>query len=189
MINIIEGKDAIWETDNYDVVLIGTTIYNTLSNGFQAKIKSKYPAPSTAAENYGGYGNRNKFGKRLTFEGSKPTLSFLFIAGYPNSRRVFLDYDALENCLATANADFKGQHVMTTMLGCTRFDGNGDRDKVLGIFEETTRDIILDIYDYEQLDKETERKIELQKLRENDYEHYMSMGKNKNEFLKTLYLV
>ena len=41
--NIIQGKDAIWETDKYDVVLVGTSIYCMLTNGFQSKIRFKYP--------------------------------------------------------------------------------------------------------------------------------------------------
>ena len=43
MLKIIKDKDPIWETDKFDVILIGTSIYNQLNGGFQSKIKYKYP--------------------------------------------------------------------------------------------------------------------------------------------------
>ena len=43
MLKIIKDKDPIWDTDNFDVILIGTSIYNQLNGGFQSKMKYKYP--------------------------------------------------------------------------------------------------------------------------------------------------
>ena len=41
--NIIKDSDLIWETDNFDVILVGTTIYCSLPDGFQRKMRRKYP--------------------------------------------------------------------------------------------------------------------------------------------------
>ena len=40
---IITNEDLIWKTDNYDVILVGTSIYCMLTNGFQSKMRMKYP--------------------------------------------------------------------------------------------------------------------------------------------------
>ena len=188
MINIIKDKDPIWDVKDYDVVLVGTNVYCMMTNGFQSKIASMFPDVNEANLMAGHYGDMRKLGKRLTMYDMTPTVSLLYICGYPHSKRQFVDYGALERCLATANAEFKGKRVMTTMLGTTRFDGNGDRDIVLRIIEENTRNLDLCVYDYEQLDKRAERKIVVNTLKEEDYEKYLSMRKNLNEYYKTFYL-
>lgn len=35
--NIIKDSDLIWETDNFDVILVGTTIYCSLQMVFKEK--------------------------------------------------------------------------------------------------------------------------------------------------------
>ena len=75
----------------------------------------------------------------------------MYIGTYPSRNSVYIDYVALENCLKTANAEFKGKKVMTTLLGTTKFDGKGDREKCLKIIEENTNDLDLYIYDFEQI--------------------------------------
>lgn len=164
--NIITGKDAIWETDKYDVVLVGTSIYCMLTNGFQSKIRFKYPYVDKE-NNKTPFGDKRKLGKRLTvdpIEEGQPIISLLYICKYPHSKRVFVDYDALENALATTNAEFKGKKVMTTLLGESAFDGNGDREKLLKIIEENTKDLDLDVYDYKQLPRIREKGLIMSKL-------------------------
>ena len=57
----------------------------------------------------------------------------------------------MEKCLKTANNEFKGKKVLTTLLGSTRFDGRGEREKCLEIIDKNTKDLDLYIYDYEQI--------------------------------------
>lgn len=164
--NIIKDKDPIWETEKYDVILVGTSIYCMLTNGFQSKIRFKYPYVDDA-NNKTPFGDKRKLGKRLTvepIEDGQPIISLLYIANYPHSKRVFVDYEALENALATANAEFKGKKVMTTLLGESAFDGNGDREKLLKIIEENTKDLDLDVYDYKQLPRLREKGLIMSKL-------------------------
>ena len=53
--------------------------------------------------------------------------------------------------MSTANAEFKGKKVITTIVGSTKVDGNGEREKCLEILEKCTKDLDIDVYDYEQL--------------------------------------
>lgn len=189
MINIITGKDAIWETDKYDVILVGTSIYNMLSNGFQSKLRLKYPY----IEDINGstnYGDMRKLGKRLTIQG-KPIISLMYIAKYPHGKRDFLDYGALEHALATANAEFRGKKVLTTVLGCSKFDGNGNRDKVMEIMAKNTDSMDVDVYDYLQLEKRKEIRLYFNKIREletTEPEKFSQLWPVRKELIKDLYL-
>lgn len=190
MINIIKGTDAIFHTDEYDVILIGTSVYNMLSNGFQAKMAFKYPQLEKV-NNTNGYGDLRNLGKRLTISDSKPILSLLYIAKYPSSKRVFVDYDALDNATATADKEFAGKKVMTTMLGCSPFDGNGDRRKVLNILKRNCKNIDLDVYDYEQINKRQEIKLQLNRIKsikKKDPEKFEKLWSMKERILSKLFL-
>lgn len=190
MVNIIKGTDAIFHTDEYDVVLVGTSVYNMLSNGFQAKMAFKYPQLEKA-NNATNYGDLRNLGKRLTISDSKPILSLLYIARYPSSKRVFVDYDALDNATATADKEFAGMKVMTTMLGCSPFDGNGDRRKVLNILKRNCKNIDLDIYDYEQINKRQEVKLQLNRIKsikKKDPEKFEKLWSMKEQILSKLFL-
>ena len=190
MVNIITGKDAIWFTENYDAVLVGTSIYCMLTNGFQSKMAIKYPYIDNINNNTK-YGDERKLGKRMTIQG-KPVISLLYIAKFPHCKRVFLDYDALEHSLETANAEFRGKQLMTTMLGCTRFDGNGDSEKVMEIINKTMTDVDLDIYDYPQIDKYKEIDFnidKIRKMRETDADKYNELWPARFQILNELYLM
>lgn len=190
---LIEGKDPIWEVDKYDVVLVGTSIYCMLTNGFQSKIRFKYPHVDKA-NNKTAYGNKDKLGKRLTIEPveeGQPIISLMYIANYPHSKRVFVDYDALENALSTANAEFKGKRVLTTLLGSSAFDGNGDIDKIKKIIEENTKDLDIDVYEYEQIPRLNEIEFNLNKMRkyrDRGGEENEQLWRNRDNILKKLYL-
>ena len=189
MINIIKDKEPIWETDKYDVILVGTSIYNMLSNGFQSKLRLKYPYIEEINDSTN-YGDLRKLGKRMTIRG-KPIISLMYIAKYPNSRREFIDYDALEHALSTANAEFRGKKVLTTMLGCSKFDGNGDKDKVLEIINRTANNLELDVYDYLQLEKRKEIALHFKKIREfetTEPEKFKQLWPIRKELIKDLYL-
>ena len=189
MLKLIKNRDAIWETDKYDVVLVGTSIYCMLSNGFQSKLRLKYPYIEEI-NNSTNYGDLRKLGKRMTIQG-KPIISLMYIAKYPNSRREFIDYDALEHALSTANAEFRGKKVLTTMLGCSKFDGNGDKDKVLEIINRTANNLELDVYDYLQLEKRKEIALHFKKIKEfetTEPEKFNQLWPIRKELIKDLYL-
>lgn len=191
-IKIIENEDAIWHTEEYDVILVGTSIYNMLTNGFQFKLKTRYPEIEKANQTTN-YGDKRKLGKRLTIDG-KPTISLMYICKYPGLRHgPPIDYEALKNCIMTANAEFKGKKVMSTMIGCSDFDGNGDKDKVMEIIETYGKDMDITLYDYKQMRKEDERQAIFLKMFSGKQERLTSeeFNKKKEEFKnikKKLYL-
>lgn len=148
MVTVIKDKEAIYDTDNFDVVLMGVSTHNMFMGNFQGKMAVKYPIIEKA-NNSTPYGDKRKLGKRVTIENNTPIISLMYICTYPSRKDSYIDYDALENCLRTANAQFKGKKVLTTVLGSTKFDGKGDKAKCMKIIEECTKDLDLYVYDYE----------------------------------------
>ena len=189
MLKIIKDKDPIWDTDKFDVILIGTSIYNQLNGGFQSKIKYKYPIVDEKNRETK-YADFSKLGTRITIN-DKPIISLMYICGYPRPNIDTVDYDSLTKCLLTANAEFRGKKVMATILGSSQFDGNGDKDKCLKIIEDTTKDLDITLYDYEQkkrADEIREQKMYLKSLQYTDIEKYNKLKNVFDLYLKKLYL-
>ena len=189
MLKISKDKDPIWETDNFDVILSGTSIYNQLNGGFQSKIKYKYPIVDEKNRETK-YADFSKLGTRITINNT-PIISLMYICGYPRPNIDTVDYDSLTKCLLTANAEFRGKKVMATILGSSQFDGNGDKDKCLKIIEDSTKDLDITLYDYEQkkrADEINEQKMYLKSLQYTDIEKYNKLKNVFDLYLKKLYL-
>ena len=189
MLKIIKDKDPIWETDKFDVILIGTSIYNQLNGGFQSKMKYKYPMVDEKNRETK-YADFSKLGTRITINDT-PIISLMYICGYPRPNTDTVDYDSLTKCLLTANAEFRGKKVMATILGSSQFDGNGDKDKCLKIIEDSTKDLDITLYDYEQkkrADEIREQKMYLKSLQYTDIEKYNKLKNVFDLYLKKLYL-
>jgi hypothetical protein len=170
MITIIENIDLIDDIDKYDVILVGTNTYHTMGNGFQRKVRVHYPTTyilNTATK----YGDIKKLGSRISTTGT-PIFSLCFIThGYnfrPDLMPDYLNYEALENCIRTANIEYDGLNVATTMIGCSNFDGNGDRDKVIEILNRNSDRMKLTIYDYVQLDRDDESVMKYKSISMNE---------------------
>lgn len=163
MLTLVENIDLIEDVSKYDVILVGTNTYHTMGNGFQKKIRVNYP--QTYKLNVSTkYGDINKLGTRVTTSSNySPIFSLCFITnGYnfrPDINPDYLDYEALEKCIRTANIEFSGMNVATTIIGCSKFDGNGDRDRVLEILNKNTDKLNLYVYDYNQLESNVEYAI------------------------------
>ena len=189
MLKIIKDKDPIWETDNFDVILIGTSIYNQLNGGFQSKIKYKYPIVDEKNRETK-YADFSKLGTRITINDT-PIISLMYICGYPRPNIDTVDYDSLTKCLLTAKAEFRGKKIMTTIIGSSQFDGNGDKDKCLKIIKDSTKDLDITLYDYEQkkrIDEIREQKMYLKSLQYTDIEKYNKLKNVFDLYLKKLYL-
>lgn len=188
--NIVNDKDLIWDTDKYDVILVGTSIYNLLTQGFQSKLTMKYPY-ILDANNSTPYADKRKYGKRLTIQGT-PIISLMYICGYPHSKRDYLNYEALEHCLATANAEFKGKNVATTILGTSLFDGNGDRERCMKIIEDNTDKLNLTLYDFPQYNRRKEIAMVCSKWNEyakrGEWRKWKELKNHKDEIIAKLYL-
>lgn len=162
MLTLVENIDLIEDITKYDVILVGTNTYHAMGNGFQKKVRVNYPNTyklNTSTK----YGDINKLGTRVTTSDSSPIFSLCFIThGYnfrPDINPDYLDYEALEKCVKTANIEFSGLKVATTFIGCSKFDGNGDKEKVLDILNNNSNNINLYVYDYNQLETNVEHVI------------------------------
>ncbi len=182
---IIENQEPIFETDKYDVVLVGTSVYDLLVNGFQGKMANKYPY-ILEANHKQPYGDLRNLGTRLTLkrEGN-PIISLLYICGYPKKKFKSLDYDALKQCLTTAAVEFKDKCILTTIMGSTSFDGEGSKKRIIKMMEKVFEGMDVDVYDYKQMNGVEERKLKKKQLTEIG----VTDNKKRQEILRQLYLI
>lgn len=182
MINIIKDVDLYDHFNEYDIILIGTNLYCTMSQGIQLKVMLNYPY--TFNKNLETkYGDRTKLGTILECEAEgEPTFCLCFITvGYnfrPDLEQDYLSYEALEDCLRLVNIKYKGKKIACPLLGSSRFDGNGDRERIMEIFNRTITDLDLTIYDYHQKSRAEEMKEVWEKEQEakhTDREKYYKM--------------
>ena len=187
---VIKDKDLIWDTDNYDVILVGTSIYNMLTQGFQAKMALKYP-DIVDVNMSTPYADTRKYGKCMIIEG-KPKIILLYMCAYQNSLYDVVNYDALAQCLETVNDECKGLKVASTIIGASKFDGGGNKERCLELMTDKLKDIDLTVYDYEQVTKRHEIAKFLRSWNELRYiprwKELNSMAKQKKEILLSLFL-
>ena len=153
MINIIKDVDIADHFSEYDIILIGTNIYCTMGNGVQLKVMLDYPyVYNKNLETR--YGDPKKLGTVLECkEEGEPTFCLCFICKgnfRPDLCKDYLSYESLEKCLQLINVLYRGKKVAAPLLGASRFDGNGDKDNILKLFEDNIKDVDLTIYDYYQ---------------------------------------
>lgn len=189
MIEIIKDKDIYNHLTEYDAILVGTNIYCTMSQGLQLQIMLNKPyAYNKNLETK--YGDIEKLGTILECkEDNEPTICLCFIVkGYnfrPDLNKDYLSYESLERCLKMVNILYKGKHIACPLLGCSRFDGNGDKDKVIQIFNDTLTDVNITIYDYHQLSRsemmKKTRETELAIKKQDRKKYYETVAKRKQE--------
>ena len=166
MINIVKDIDLFDHVREYDVCLIGTNLYCQMANGFQYKVMLDYPHVFNKNLETR-YGDSEKLGTILECaEENEPTFCLCFIVKgnfRPYQFSDYLEYEALEKCLKLVNIKYKGKKIACPFLGCSRFDGNGDRDKVIEIFNRCLCDVDVTIYDYFQKSKNEEELERIQR--------------------------
>lgn len=189
MINVIKDEDIYWHFSEYDIILIGTNIYCTMSQGIQLKIMLNYPyVYNKNLETK--YGDVDKMGTILECKSeNEPTFCLCFIVkGYnfrPDLEKDYLSYDALENALKLVNIKYKGKKIACPLLGSSRFDGNGDKEKILNIFKKALTDVECTVFDYFQKSRAEEMKEvrdrELAVKKDNRKAYYEMVRKRKEE--------
>ena len=182
MINVIKDVDIYDHFSEYDVILIGTNLYCTMSQGIQLKVMLNYHyAFERNLETK--YGDIEKLGTVLECKSEgEPTFCLCFITkGYnfrPDLEKDYLSYEALEKCLNLVNILYKGKNIACPLLGSSRFDGNGDKEKIYEIFNRTLKDVNVTIFDYfpksraEETKEVRERELAVKKV---DREAYYKM--------------
>lgn len=152
-INLIHDKYLIEEIFDYDVIIVGTGIHNALGNGFQHDIKINFPIVEETVKKTP-YADVRKLGT-VTVVNTKPIfcVGFIHQGGYRKDLTPdYLKYDALENVLSLIDDNFEGKRIATTLIGSSKFDGNGDKNKIIELFERLSDKNQYFIYDYEQRD-------------------------------------
>ena len=189
MINIIKDVDLYDHVKEYDVTLVGTNLYCSMANGIQLKVSLNYPYVFDKNLETR-YGDIDKLGTILECTAdNEPTFCLCFITkGFnfrPDLEKDYLSYEALEKCLRLVNIMYRGKNVACPLLGASRFDGNGDRDRIMEIFNKSTNDINLTIYDYYQRGRDEELTEILRnesKVKEVDRKaYYQLVAKRKKE--------
>lgn len=194
-ITYIKDVDLMTEIDNYDTIVIGTNVYCTLSQGIQRDIALNYPYARNKNLSLK-YGDVKRLGDFVACEDEgSPTIILAFIyKGYaykPNKHTDVLEYESLARCLQKINEEYKGKTIATTLLGCSRFDGNGDPSKVKEIIDNTLVDVDVYVYDYMQKSRDEKqqetRKKELE-LKNISYELYYQAVKKRKELADKRFL-
>lgn len=165
---LIEGRNPVYEIgkEPFDVVLVGTSPYQSLANGFQLQMKNKFPYIEME-NNSTNYGDRRLIGKihRCEKVGNDPEIVLCYICNYPTSKP-YISYEGLRDCMSLVNSLYKGKVVATTILGSSRFDGLGDKTKCMDIICTRMASVDLRLYDYEQKSFHQMRKEATLKFRE-----------------------
>lgn len=154
MITWVKDKDLYDDVGLFDIVLVGTNLYCTMSHGLQLQVMLNYPYVYNANLKTK-YGDREKIGTILECaEANEPTFCLCFITeGYnfrPDLQKDFLNYEALAKCLRLVNIKYEGKKIGTPLLGISPFEGNGERDKIINIFEDNLKNVDAYVYDYQQ---------------------------------------
>jgi hypothetical protein len=153
MVTIIKDKPLIEDIFDYDIIIVGTGIHNSLGNGFQHDIKINFPFVEDALKKTP-YADKRKLGT-VTVVKSTPLycLGFIHSGGYRKDLNpVYLDYQALNDVLHLIDKNFENKRIASSFIGCSEFDGNGDKERVLDMFNSLTGENEYFLYDYEQRD-------------------------------------
>ena len=193
MVDIITEVDLFDHVSKYDAVLVGTNINYSMRHGFQRKIALNYPYvyDSNLSTKYG---DLNKMGTIIECKkDNNPIFIICYINKNFNTRpdiiKDYLDYDALEKCIKLINVIYKGKNLATTMIGCSKFDGNGDKNKVIDIIKRNSNSINITLYDYVQKSKDEMYKEILEKehlIKEKDINLYYKVVAERKEKEKAL---
>lgn len=187
MFKIFEGQDLYDKIGEYDTILVATNINCTMTQGFQRKVMLNYPYVQEKNMTTK-YGDPDKLGSILVCDKEdNPTFVLMYVNKgnqRPDLQTDYLSYESLEKCLRLVNILYKGKTIACTLPGGSKFDGNGDRNKIIAIISKTTPDINLHVYDYVQLSRREEMKkvrISELKLKEVNLEEYYEAVKKRKE--------
>ena len=153
-------EDIFPHVSEYEVVLVGTNTYCTLAQGFQRDIMLHYPDVQEKNMKTK-YGDKNKLGTILECESEGITFILCFICEgnfRPDLKQDYLNYGALKKCLSIINILYAGKKIAMTVMGASRFDGNGDKETILSLIEGVLKKCEVDVYDYFQMSKEERKK-------------------------------
>ena len=185
-IDFIHDIPLIEDVFKYDIILLGTGIHNSLGNGFQYDVKINFPKVQDAVKKTP-YADSRKLGT-VTVINNTPIfcVGFIHKGAYRNDINPdFLDYNALENVIKLVDDNFEKKTIACPLIGCSKYDGNGNKEKVLEIFNTLSDKNKWTIYDYEQRDyREVNNEKWAKIIEQMGKISYKEMRKLKDEFIK-----
>ena len=155
MIKIVKDKQLIDDVHQYDVVLFGMGINNAMNKGFSYDIALNF-SDVRDSENSTKYGDLSKYGTvHVTVVNN---ISFCACYVYSlTSKGVTIDYDALRKALELIKNHFHKKKIVSPIIGQDKYDGNGDKEKILNIYREVFDERFdVTLYDFVQHDFATE---------------------------------
>ena len=81
--------------------------------------------------------------------------------------------------------EFKGKRIITTVLGDTQFDGEGNRRRILNMIDRAFEGIDIDVYDYPQFNLKKEKAKLIEELKKQG----ISDSRERTEILKKQFLI
>lgn len=137
----------------YDAVLVPMSIYNSMNSGFAYDVGLNFKNVKEE-EKKTPYADRRKYGTIFVIKDIADfVMCYIHNGGYnKNEDGSFVSYDNLRTSLERVNEKYKGKKVASVIMGVDKADGDGDKEKILSIFEDTCKNVDLTIYDYEQED-------------------------------------
>lgn len=150
---IIVDKPLINDVFQYDVILYGMGINNSMDNGFSKEIAVNFPIVKEN-ELTSPYGDRRKYGTCIITE--IENLIFVgcyFYRGGFSQKIDQVDIESLKKCLLFVKEKYRGKNIASPLLGTSLFDGKHDKTEIFSIFNEifdNTENFYL--YNYEQRD-------------------------------------
>ena len=149
-VTIVKDKFLIEDIKKYTIVLVPMSANNSMNSGFAYEIGLNFPSIREKVQTKP-YGDRRKFGTVSVFKDDGITFCICFMHTGGQSKQVeYVKYDSLADCLDLININFKGKTVASPILGSTKYDGRGDKEKIINIFKEHCTNIDLILYDYEE---------------------------------------
>ena len=134
---IIKDKFLIEDIKKYQIVLVPMSVNNSMNSGFAYEIGLNFPAIKEKVQTTP-YGDRRKLGTVSVFKDDGITFCICFMhTGGQSKQLEYVKYDSLADCLDLININFKGETVVSPILGSTKYDGRGDKEKIIDTNFET----------------------------------------------------
>lgn len=158
MVTVISDRHLFYDLRDYKIILIGIGSNCSMGRGFSFAIKRHFPNVALT-EKTTGYCDLRKYGEVHPIESDGIKFCLCYINNNVPSHwegGLYLRYEALESCLRKINSEFKGQRIGSPIMGSTRFDGGGDKDRIISMFEKICTDVDVFLYDEGEWDYRTD---------------------------------
>lgn len=157
MVNFVKDRNLIQDVFDYQVILVPMSINNSMNRGFKYEIGLNFPYVKNEQQK-SPYGDRRKYGTifPVECEGIVFCLCYMYSTPYIKKYETdFVQYESLEKCLKSVRDKYKNKNIASVVMGVSEFDGSGDKDKILSIYNKVFVDKDITLYDYEQVDYKT----------------------------------